>query len=439
MGKNIFDQLAQLQLMDPSAQAAHSNPTPNGIDWSKFMVPPGGYGPATQAQQRMPAEVAPPSPDDSGGPSGVGPVADGDLYSTLLGASSSSQSEPPKAPPQGAGPVTPEQQLMAQISKLQASGIGQQQEGIDKTQALVDKAQGHKAELDLSPLASLVDSWTGSNFRQGYKVPKSKEDLDKEAIGLQEILQKQKQGLSEDQIKLLHQQLLEKMYGAKAGASGGKAIESQWQKLTDEIDPNKARTGEFGRQAQLVNKANQALVIRDQNPTLNFTKNQTREFATAIANLVGSNGSTAVHSVNELVPSSGTGTYNDILSAIENKPRGREQQEFIKLLVETAERERNLAASNVKSIQFSRLPNFEHLSKADSQRFGDIIKAKTHSNSALDDYAAFKQNGFQLKSGATGGGVVSADDQAALQYIKDNPGTEKSEQLISILRQKGAM
>lgn len=62
-------------------------------------------------------------------------------------------------------------------------------------------------QTDLSPLVALTDSWTGSKLAQGYKQPETVQDRQALMQKLQGELDKNSQGMSEQQVQLLKAQL----------------------------------------------------------------------------------------------------------------------------------------------------------------------------------------------------------------------------------------
>lgn len=65
------------------------------------------------------------------------------------------------------------------------------------------KSFGGLENTDLTPLASLVDNWTGSNFTQSYKAPTAKAKNEAEIQRLQDAIRKERGALSDDQLQYL--------------------------------------------------------------------------------------------------------------------------------------------------------------------------------------------------------------------------------------------
>lgn len=96
------------------------------------------------------------------------------------------------------------QALLAQLDNKGSKYLGQQEVGIHNQEELLKNALGQKAQLDLSPLMSLADAWSGSKLAQGYKGPS---DPQATVQALEGALQKGRNDLSENEIALLKSKL----------------------------------------------------------------------------------------------------------------------------------------------------------------------------------------------------------------------------------------
>lgn len=101
-------------------------------------------------------------------------------------------------------------QLEDLIKKRSLDSLDQQKSGISDTQSQLEAYKGMPSQLDISPLAALVDQWTGSNLSQAYNRPVSNEERLKTISGLQNAVQKARGGLSESELELLKNTLGDK-------------------------------------------------------------------------------------------------------------------------------------------------------------------------------------------------------------------------------------
>lgn len=87
---------------------------------------------------------------------------------------------------------------------LAQKAIEEQRQGLNSNLDRFKKIDSmHPQDINLAPLMALSDAWTGSNFAQSYKPPKSEEDRQKELLQLQGEIQKQRQGITTEQLALL--------------------------------------------------------------------------------------------------------------------------------------------------------------------------------------------------------------------------------------------
>lgn len=93
--------------------------------------------------------------------------------------------------------------LMQLINSKGIDSIKQQQAGIEDMQAQLEAYQNQNPQIDLSPLAGLVDSWTGSNIARAYNRPMTKEEKDKNVAIMQDALRKSRGAIADNELELL--------------------------------------------------------------------------------------------------------------------------------------------------------------------------------------------------------------------------------------------
>lgn len=123
-----------------------------------------------------------------------------------INAQSMSADQAPQAP---APQAPPPMQMPPQVVQAQApEGLtapdfsGQKSNLADMRKGLQDYL-AQKQQVDLSPLAGLVDSWTGSKFAPNYKAPESPEERAAVAQKMRNMIQQGETGLSTEQSKYL--------------------------------------------------------------------------------------------------------------------------------------------------------------------------------------------------------------------------------------------
>jgi len=125
-----------------------------------------------------------------------------------------SQMDEPQAAPSASGSSG----LYQQMIDLQTKALGREQEGLAGLEGKI-KAYGESQKtggFDITPLLKATDIYTGSNFSKNFKGPKTKEEKDKEMLGLESLLQKHRTGASKSELDLLKTQLGYQKNQAKA-------------------------------------------------------------------------------------------------------------------------------------------------------------------------------------------------------------------------------
>lgn len=116
--------------------------------------------------------------------------------------------------------------LLKRINERGMESIAAQKQGIDSQEATInDFGEGFQQKLNLSPLLALSDSWTGTKLAQGYQAPETADERKLMMAKLRGELQKSKQGLSDDELKLLKTQLDSKL--AMSTMAGPKLLPGQ--------------------------------------------------------------------------------------------------------------------------------------------------------------------------------------------------------------------
>lgn len=154
----------------------------------------------------------------------------------------------------------------------------------------------------------------------------------------------------------------------------GEPGNKDWSKLADALDPNKARGGNLAATQKLINSADRIHAIFDQFPDGNIPKAQSTELGTAVAAMISGGSPQSQQQIHDIVPSSAAGSAEDTISWFTGNPTGRQQQEFMKVLRESSEREKNVALKQKMDAQRARLPQFSYLKAHNPDQYNQILK-----------------------------------------------------------------
>lgn len=98
------------------------------------------------------------------------------------------------------------QSLQQELNDRSKQAISSQQQGISQNEKDLNDVKEKGQAINWEPLVSYVNSTTGSNLNSGYK-PENPDDYKQKILGLQNVLQTQKQGLSKEQIDAIKTQM----------------------------------------------------------------------------------------------------------------------------------------------------------------------------------------------------------------------------------------
>lgn len=102
--------------------------------------------------------------------------------------------------------MTPQQEqayLKRQMMEEYKKSMAAQQSGLKENEASMANLKNMGGQIDLSPLMGLVDTWTGSKLASSYKAPLTEQERQKQLLQLQSDLQKQRAGISQENINML--------------------------------------------------------------------------------------------------------------------------------------------------------------------------------------------------------------------------------------------
>lgn len=161
------------------------------------------------------------------------------------------------------------------------------------------------------------------------------------------------------------------------------------------------------------------------------TPQQVREATTALASVIANGGSSAMGQIEELTPHTLQAKLANAKQFLLNEPQGAEAQDFLRQILETAAREKDVISKQVHSGQVQKLPVYAHLRGKDKTRFNSILKGAGIDPEAIDD-AGLE---MKLEKAAATATPAAAHPQAdaAMQWAKDNPNDPRSKAILQKL------
>jgi hypothetical protein len=278
------------------------------------------------------------------------------------------------------------------------------------------------------------DSELSQNLRNAYRPMLTKLGLNDDAIegasagDLKNFFQNPVETMMKLKTQQENKQLQLAQIKANKDIAMGEKTDKRFTTLGEALDENKARSGEFGRQQQMVNNADRVLALKKQFPDGNLPPGQMAELAGATASLISGGSHPAEGIINQYLPPTLSKTEAGITQWLTSNPKGAGQQKFAQMMFDTAQREKELAFSKVNSVKLSRVADFKDLAKKDPDRFN--VAMQSHGINPKD-YAAFVANNYQVPSGMQQGNLTAQDEQA-IQWAKANQNDPRAAKILSL-------
>jgi hypothetical protein len=206
-------------------------------------------------------------------------------------------------------------------------------------------------------------------------------DLDRKQRVIQAIEQrKSREGIAAD--SLANRQLMSKQHSQDLALRSKDKLDAKQEaqvnkwatQMKDDLDPNKARGGNLASNQKRVDNAQriEALLSQVHN---NPDPRQMEELAISSQALLSSSGTPAAEQVKSLIPHTALGNVNAFKEWLTNDPTGTGQQEFVKRMAETVQREKDVANQQVQKAQKARLSVYGKFKQADPETYGSILNA----------------------------------------------------------------
>ncbi len=177
----------------------------------------------------------------------------------------------------------------------------------------------------------------------------------------------------------------------------------RFTQLGDALDPSKARAGAFGTSKQVFDRAERLQTLASAYRDNNLDSRQVEELAIGLNSMLSGSNVGAASQVEKLVPKSIMGDAQKLKEWIANDPKGTNQQEFVKRMLGSIDREKSTASDQIKRTQFERIARYGDLEKADADEFANVLQS---AGVDPEEYRAFKKGGYKRASavqGAEGG------------------------------------
>jgi hypothetical protein len=215
------------------------------------------------------------------------------------------------------------------------------------------------------------------DFAQGFQDFKAQPDLKKLHIqGNYDIEKSRVQGEAAAQ---------------RANLKIDKETDTKFIEFGKALDPAGPRAGEFGKLQNQLNQIGRVDALFQDG--FNMAGPQAEEVALGLHRLLSGSNAAHVEQVKALLPKSAMTSAQTLKSYFTNKPELLNNQEFMKSLKKTLDREKSTIQKQYKEVGYRRVTNYFELGSKDPERFHRLLRSQ---GLDLNEYEKFQANGGTL-------------------------------------------
>jgi len=167
----------------------------------------------------------------------------------------------------------------------------------------------------------------------------------------------------------------DRLAAAERGSKTQRLEDQEAKAMQDDLDPNKGRGSNLALNQRRLDQADRlkALVTEGNGDVRNLDRRQMEELAIGLDSMLSGGGHGAESQVKALVPSTAWGDGAKLKEWLSNDPQGTNQVAFVRRMLETVDRERSVAAYQIKSAQIKRLGAHSGLKERNPERYYAIL------------------------------------------------------------------
>lgn len=213
--------------------------------------------------------------------------------------------------------------------------------------------------------------------QQGITIPEqaTADALEKYAPQLTNILNQREARERREAVAKIAAAEREERKQATAKTKEDETMNKEFTQMSKTINSELASSrSSFGKSAGILRSAEAIeTFIKGVDPK-SITTRQIYELARSLDSML-SQGASTISGAKKLIPETMSGDTAKIAEYITSIPKGAGQEAFVKQMMETVRREKELAKSQVQTTQKKLLSGYSHLKKKDPERFNDILTA----------------------------------------------------------------
>ena len=284
----------------------------------------------------------------------------------------------------------------AQLQRQLKRYLGLQQENVNQQNKLADAAAEQPQQTDISPLLALADSWGAGGVSKGYTKPPTKMERLAMIAGLKEKANAGQQNITKDVLTQMlgadktNAALLRFIAGGadkdkKTDAAMSKEINKMMQDAGKDLDIYKARSGAVGQIGKTQVTAGRLATMVNAFKDNNLPPQQMAELAAGLAGLATGGNVVAQEQIRNILPATAASSAANLQQWFTNEPQGAGQQEFVKMMMHTINREAQTAGKQARSLRLRYLPKHAALYRQAPDEFKQLAAANGISPQELDD------------------------------------------------------
>lgn len=254
----------------------------------------------------------------------------------------------------------------------------------DDTKKAIENYKNTPLSGQGNALAALVDAWTGSNIAGSGPKPESQAERNLQLAKLSGQVGKEQQAVTGEHLKALlgynkadtdWTKVLATLQGREIANSGkqGKDLDKMEQSLATTLNPMNKKI--YSNLGDRLTRANSAYALLQQHPDYNLNTSEMKDLALTAATLLSNQNRVPYELVQGLTPRSFTGDINKAIEYLANGPKNTNQQEFVKRIYNTVDKEREITQNSIKQIQKQQLEGFHGFAVARPDRYQAHVQA----------------------------------------------------------------
>lgn len=177
-----------------------------------------------------------------------------------------------------------------------------------------------------------------------------------------------------------------------AQAKKDAALDKKEKEMAEALDPTKAKGGVLADRQKRKDASDrlEVLLTDPKGAEANLNSTQMAEAAGSLQSLISPGGHSA-DEVKHLTPQSAWGDAKKTIQWLKNEPQGADQQKFVRLMLDTAHRERDIVNEQIKEALIQRVSGFSGFKRDAPERHQKVMDAAGLSQDEIDEKGRYKK------------------------------------------------